>query len=110
MEVKLTDNSQEVIKLFEKATDAALEKIGLSAEGYAKREITKQKAVDTGRLRNSISHDTDGKDVYIGSNVEYAPYVEMGTKKMAARPYLKPAVTEHTATYKKLVENEYKNG
>ena len=49
------------------------------AETYAK-DLT---PVDTGTLRNSITHrvETKGKMimVIIGSNVHYAPYVEFGT-------------------------------
>lgn len=33
-----------------------------------------------------------GLAVEIGSNVEYARYVELGTSRMAARPYLVPAL------------------
>lgn len=91
----------------------------------------------TGRLRNSItfavsgekanisSYKTDdggdggvyegtapadkGKAVYIGSNVEYAPYVELGTVNMRARPFLRPAATEHAAEYKRLMEESIKH-
>ena len=59
-------------------------------------------SVDTGRLRNSISHAVDGEAAYIGSNVEYAPYLELGTKKITAHHYLKRAVTEHKDEYKNL--------
>jgi HK97 gp10 family phage protein len=52
--------------------------------------------VDTGRLRGSITHVTgidNGEQVaYVGSNVEYAIYQELGTYKMAAQPYLRPAL------------------
>jgi HK97 gp10 family phage protein len=106
MSVKFQDNSAEILKAFEEATERALEKIGLVAEGYAK----KLAPVDTGRLRNSISHEVDGQDVYIGSNVEYAPYVELGTARQKAQPFLKPAATEHSQTYKGILESEYKNG
>lgn len=62
----------------------ALEKCGLVAEGYAKKACP----VDTGNLRNSITHDIDDKDgegsVYIGTVVEYSVYVEMGTGIHAA--------------------------
>lgn len=68
MNVTFKDNSAEILKAFEQATERGLEKIGLVAEGYAK----KLTPVDTGRLRNSITHEVDGNDVYIGSNVEYA--------------------------------------
>lgn len=105
MDFNITDNSD----LFKGAKDdaiaRALEAIGLVAEGYAKRLCP----VDTGRLRNSISHTHDENSAYIGTNVEYAPYVEFGTRRQKAQPYLKPAVTEHAKEYKAIVEQELKN-
>lgn len=44
--------------------------------------------------------------VYIGTNVEYGRYIEFGTVKMKARPYIKPSVTEHSEEYKNIVKNE----
>lgn len=78
----------------------ALEAIGLVAEGYAKEECP----VDTGRLRNSISHARDDNAAYIGTNVEYAPYVELGTSRQKAQPYLRPAAENHTEEYKNIVK------
>jgi phage gpG-like protein len=53
-------------------------------------------AVRTGRLRSSISWrvEADGIGLYadVGSAVEYAGYVELGTDRMAPRPYLRPAL------------------
>jgi HK97 gp10 family phage protein len=46
-----------------------------------------------GELRASISHQVDGTEGYVGTNTEYAGYVEFGTCKMAAQPYLVPALT-----------------
>ena len=46
--------------------------------------------------------------VYIGTNVEYGPYVEKGTSKMRARPFLRPAATEHSERYKELMEKANK--
>ena len=82
----------------------ALESIGLTAEGHAKDIITEVRAVDTGRLRNSISHARDDSAAYIGTNVEYAPYVELGTSKMAPRPYLRPAAENYSEEYKRIAE------
>lgn len=52
--------------------------------------------VDTGRLRSSITNelgqDAEGLVAVIGTNVEYAPYIELGTSKMAAQPFLLPAL------------------
>ena len=106
MDFKLTDNSEEVKSAMEKAIARGLEEIGLTAEAYAKLKCP----VDTGRLRNSITHAVDDDTAYIGTNVEYAAYVEMGTSHTRAQPYLKPAITDHTSTYKRLVEEALKGG
>ena len=56
-----------------KQIEQALIAIGMTAETYAKQECP----VDTGRLRNSITHEVDMSDqsAIIGSNVEYAAFV-----------------------------------
>lgn len=54
--------------------------------------------VDTGRLRASITHalehDTLGFVGIVGTDVEYAPYVELGTERAPAQPFLRPALAE----------------
>ena len=85
-----------------------LEALGLEAEGNAVTEITALGAVDTGRLRGSISHAVGDKEVFIGTNVEYAPYVELGTHKMAARPFLRNAISHYTDDYKRIIEEGLK--
>ena len=108
MNVQLTDNSKEVLEAMQQAVVRALETCGLVAEGYAK----KLAPVDTGNLRNSITHDVDDGEpaAYIGTNVEYAPYVCLGTIHMKAQPFLKPAVNDHKDEYRKILENSLKNG
>lgn len=73
MEIEITDNSGLVREEFQAAVLRALEKCGLTAEGYAKLLCP----VDTGNLRNSITHQVDegGDVVYIGTNSEYGAYV-----------------------------------
>lgn len=102
------DNTEEVSQGIQRAIDRALEEIGLAAEGYAKRACP----VDTGRLRNSIAHAVEsGEDaVYVGTNVEYAPYVEMGTRRTAAQPFLRPAATEHGSTYRSILKRNLEDG
>lgn len=96
------DNTDEAVDAIGSAIAAALEEVGLAAEGYAKAACP----VDTGRLRNSITHVArpDEKAVYIGTNVEYAPDVELGTVHHKAQPYLKPAASEHADTYRAIIE------
>ena len=101
MKVDYKDNSQQILSAMEKGKHNALTAIGASAETYAKKATP----VDTGRLRNSISHAVDGEAAYIGSNVEYAPYVELGTSRAKAHHMLQKAATEHSAEYKRLAED-----
>ena len=95
----------------------ALEMCGIVAEGYAKDKCP----VDTGNLRNSISNkvQSDEKAAYIGTNIEYAPYVELGTGSFyqggtpsipgqKAQPYLKPAVADHADEYKQIIKDVLK--
>lgn len=102
------DNTEEVSQGIVRAIDRALEEIGLAAEGYAKRACP----VDTGNLRNSITHAVEGSEdaVYVGTNVEYAPYVEMGTRRTAAQPFLRPAATEHGSTYREILKRNLEEG
>ena len=73
MEINITDNSAEVLTDFDDKVPLVLAAMGEIVEGYAKEDVP----VDTGRLRNSITHRTEGHDEYIGTNVEYAVYVEL---------------------------------
>ena len=101
-DIKFTSNVNDILRCMEKGKRNALTAIGSSAETHTKDNITADKLVDTGRLRNSISYAVDGEAAYIGTNVEYAPYLELGTKKIAAHHYLKRAATEHKDEYKNL--------
>ena len=101
--ITITDNSDDVKNAYEQARERSLEMIGLTAEKYAKAIVP----VDTGRLRNSITHEVEDKAVYIGTNVEYAPPIEYGTIKQKAQPFLIPAAPEHDSTYKQIIEDEF---
>lgn len=104
MEIRATLHTDEALDGKNEAIARALETIGLIAEGYAKIACP----VDTGRLRNSITHQRGDNFIAIGTNVEYAPYVEMGTSRMKAQPYLGPAVDNHIQEYQDIVEKALK--
>lgn len=137
------DNTDEVLRALEEQVEIGLELIGLQAERHAKENITANGTIDTGLLRNSITHAVSGgspvmqsytadkgnghgsysgtvgsaseKAVYIGTNVEYAPYVEYGHQQygggghVPANPFLRPAATEHNDEYKRLMEMALKD-
>ena len=112
--VDVKDYSKDVKAAYEQARQRSLEIIGMTAEGYAKKicpvgtpESTGIAGYVGGRSRDSITHAVEGKAVYIGSNVSYFPHFEFGTIHMKARPTLRPAATEHSNTYKQIIQSEF---
>ena len=102
MYVTLRDNTAAVKEALQDALLRGLKGCGLAAEGYAKGRCP----VDTGRLRASIGHalDEEGLTVYVGTNVQYAPHVELGTHRQRAQPYLRPAVARHMSVYRAILK------
>lgn len=143
--IRIVDHSNEVLSQFRSLARAALEMVGSQAEAYAKLTITDSmrdgidltqygefdnSRVDRGQLRNSITHVVQQDGVYIGSNIPYAPYHELGTGIYASQPggrrtpwkyynrkmgtvmwtkglyplhFLKNAVANHIQEYKKII-------
>ena len=133
------DNTKEILDGLEDAVDKALTIIGIKAERYAKArcpvgtvESTGIKGYRGGTLRNSITFFVEEHALSIGTNIEYAPYVELGTGPyfeappeweefdvptpsgmghgyVRPRPYLKPAIVDHIKEYDDVITNELKN-
>lgn len=136
MEIRIEDHTKEAIDAKDEATERALEIIGGMLERYAKQQCP----VDTGLLRNSITYCLDGerpskeaykadsggesggydgempkepegkRAVFVGTNVEYAPYQELGTSKIGGKHFLRNSVQNHISEYKKILSNELKKG
>lgn len=141
LSVKIIENNKNEIKdELEVAIERALEAVGLQAENYVKMNVP----VDTGLLRNSITHAIAGKHaavttykadtpkkgqpasgsysgsapyekntVFIGTNVEYAPYVELGHKLPSGGfvpgiHFLERGITSHMNVYKTIIETALK--
>ena len=83
----------DVIRSVKNSLPLAIKKACIIVEGSAKPLCP----VDTGNLRDSITHTAGEDQGRVGTNVEYAPYVELGTRKMAAQPYLRPAADKNRA-------------
>jgi len=98
IEIKITDNSEEIKKAMEEQVNAWLQAIGEDASDTSASLLARIPVVDTGRLMNSISWATkenhggsetpqgtpESYTVYIGTNVEYAIYHEFGTGEFAS--------------------------
>ena len=120
--------NNKIFALYDKAFERGLTAVGLFVQNEAVKNIKQNENIDTGRLINSITFATkntsaaakspakssDGlnkipqKDrVEIGSNVEYAAFVEyrIGTK---AKPYLRPAVDMNISRIKAILGGEIK--
>jgi len=98
------------IKEKEKRAEKALNIIAIFLAGDAKLRVT----VDTGALKSSIVSVKEKLTRFIGSIMDYAKFVEDGTKnkdgsvRMAAKPYLKPALDENIKQIQKLFNSVMK--
>lgn len=115
---------------YDKAIDIALRQCG----EFLVNEAKKRCPVDTGILRNSISYEVDGDTLIVGTNLYYAPYVELGTGLFAVngdgrqvvpwayldqegnwhatkgqhpQPYLKPSLDDNKAGIVKLFYDKF---
>ena len=102
---KLVDNSDQVLREFAQKKERALKTIGEVAISHAKTPISSggDMPVDSGRLMNSVDYKVDGSDVYIGTNVEYAPNQEY------IHHFLKNAAANHGDEYKNIMETSLKS-
>jgi len=111
--------------------EKALTKAALIVENEAKLNCP---VGDTGLLRSSITHEVEGDSAYIGTNIEYAPYVEIGTGIFSSmgngrqdrwcykdvkgewhstigqhpQPFLEPALTDNVGVIENTIQEEVK--
>ena len=60
---------------------------------------------DTGRLVQSVQVDITDDSVFVGSTLEYAPWLEFGTRNMLPRPWLNPALEANRRSIIKRVKD-----
>lgn len=137
--IKLTDNSASILKFSDKALEEALYGIGITAvEGSVMAisdDTSPTYAVDTGRLRASISFITPNAEkkgqaegvsksalqagdvidgtaepstVIVGTNVEYAEFVHNGTSRMEGRPFITEGINKTKDKMQRIVEAKFK--
>lgn len=104
MTLEIKSHKKEIQEAFDNQTEKALTIIGLTAERYAVEACPK----DTGRLANSITHKVGDKEVAISTNVQYAPYVELGSSRQTPQPFLRPAASDHADEYRDILNRTLK--
>jgi len=112
----------EIKRRAEKLKEKSTFEIGLVVEGQAKLLTP----IKTGRLAGSITTQSrtkgtkpDGEafasdiiqkpasdsEVFVGTPVDYAPYIEYGTRRSSAQPFLRPALNMARGQVPKIVKN-----
>lgn len=102
------------VKNIEKTATNELEQALINSALIVERAAKIKVPVDTGRLRQSLTHnlkpDPVNPYVEVGTNVEYAKHVEFGTSRQAAKPFLEPALIENKRAILKQLANAFKRG
>ena len=138
--IEYRDNTEEVLSALEAAIKRGNETIGMTAERHAKKKCpvdtgrlrnsityalageethvksykaNKKKAGEKERKTYTYEGTAEGKKgsgVYIGTNVEYAEGIELGTHRKAGPVhFLQDAAANHSDEYKELMEDSMKN-
>lgn len=110
MSVRYTSNRKRTKQVLFDAEKRVLKAVGKAGEGYVKL-VTPVAEVNGGSLRDSISYKVDDKSVVVGSTLmseDYPIYVEKGTSKMAAQPYISTGMQGNLSQLKKIAEGAFR--
>lgn len=62
-------------------------------------------AIQSGKLVSSLNYIISGGELKFGSNINYAVFLELGTKKMEARPFISNTFSSEEAEIRKIIIN-----
>ena len=109
----------DIMQALESERKRALTESGIEVLGRA----TQLAPVDTGNLKNSLTYDLHHKEnvfdvqsdaIEVGTAVHYAIHQEYGTKRMGARPFLRPALDSSVSRilqfFKDAIERSIRSG
>jgi HK97 gp10 family phage protein len=87
------------------------QKPSLEAIGkFLKEKMDGYTPVDTGKLKSRNSYAIVNNELQLHNDCEYAGFVEHGTYKMSAQPFMKPAAYNHLAEIKQIAEEYLTRG
>ena len=134
--IEYRDHIEEVLSALEAAIKRGNEAIGMTAERHAKKKcpvdtgrlrnsityalageethVKSYRANKGGKERETYTYEgtadgEKGSGVYIGTNVEYAVFVENGAQGRTAVHFLQDAAANHSDEYKRMMEDSMKN-
>ena len=88
----------------------SLEDVGhimpLPAAQFVAKRARDYAPVDTGFMRDNIHAQKDGDNAVVISEALYSGWVEWGTRFMAARPFIRPAIGDGQREIPKLTAKE----
>lgn len=90
------NNLPKIAAKLPEAVSEIVRKAAFDVEAHAKTIVP----VDTGTLKNSINTEFPSQSkAIIAPHTEYAIYVEFGTRRMRAQPYMRPAAEKVTPSF-----------
>jgi len=122
--VDIESRADDVMRYIYQQGEKAMLAVAMQAESYAKDLCP----VDTGTLRNSITHGVivgNGEvSAVVGTNTEYAPFVELGHSQqpgryvpaikkrlkasfVAGKPFIRPSIENHVDEYTEMIVREF---
>ena len=80
----------------------------VAKKSYKANKPKKGKKKQTGKYSGGKVGTRENKGVYVGTNVEYAPYEEFGTskRKKPLQPFIRPAFQNHIKEYENILRTE----
>jgi HK97 gp10 family phage protein len=91
-----------------KNIDKAIEKGLTKAAVYVQGEAKKRAVVDTGNMRANVYYKVVGFVALIYNTVKYSIFIEYGTIKMQARPFMRPALYENIDKINRIISSSMK--
>ncbi|MBQ6420643.1 MAG: hypothetical protein IJK02_06205 [Clostridia bacterium] len=114
MAVRLTDRSDEALRLLDTRARAGLENVGRQMKTDVQGQIVANGSVRTGRMLGSVGASASERTVTAGVGVYYAKFVELGHRivrrgrvygYVPAKAFFRPAIERGKAMYARLLES-----
>lgn len=96
-------------KFMRQLKDNELEALKAVGE-FCKNKMDEKVPIDTGYLKSRNEYKIASNELFLQNDAHYAGYVENGTSKMAAQPFMKPAVFNHLGDIKRITAEYLKKG